>query len=119
MVYFPGDDPSTGSGCDLFAIQRPRGLPIGNLTSQFWANVYLNGLDHFAKRELKCRGYVRYVDDVLLFADDKATLHGWRSAVITYLAGLRLTIHANSAQPRPCRVGLPFLGFQSSRIIAA
>jgi hypothetical protein len=39
MVYFPGDD--------LFAATRPRGLPIGNMTSQFWANVYLNGLDHF------------------------------------------------------------------------
>ncbi|PKO60370.1 MAG: RNA-dependent DNA polymerase, partial [Betaproteobacteria bacterium HGW-Betaproteobacteria-17] len=98
MVYFPSDD--------LFAVNRPRGLPIGNLTSQFWANVYLNGLDHCVKRELKCRGYVRYVDDVLLFADDKVTLHAWRGAVIAHLAGLRLTIHENSAQPRPCRVGL-------------
>ena len=53
---FPGDD--------LFAVVRPRGLPIGNLTSQFWANVYLNPLDHFIKRELKCPAYVRYVDDV-------------------------------------------------------
>ncbi|MBM3143383.1 MAG: RNA-directed DNA polymerase [Chloroflexi bacterium] len=41
MVYFPGDD--------LFAANRPRGLPIGNLTSQFWANVYLNPLDHFVQ----------------------------------------------------------------------
>jgi hypothetical protein len=59
MTWFPGDD--------LFAANRPRGLPIGNLTSQFWANVYLNGLDHFIKRELKCGAYVRYVDDFLLF----------------------------------------------------
>ena len=56
MAWFPGDD--------LFAALRPRGLPIGNLTSQFWANVYLNLLDHFAKRELGCRCYVRFVDDV-------------------------------------------------------
>ena len=104
MIYFPGDD--------LFAVCRPRGLPIGNLTSQFWANVYLNGLDHFIKRELKCRAYLRYVDDLLLFADDKETLHSWRGAAISYLAGLRLTIHEDSAQPRPCRIGLPFLGFQ-------
>ena len=48
MVYFPGDD--------LFAVDRPRGLPIGNLTSQFWANVYLNPFDHFVKRELRCAG---------------------------------------------------------------
>jgi retron-type reverse transcriptase len=57
MVYFPGDD--------LFAVNRSRGLPIGNLTSQFWANVYLNPFDHFVKRRLRCRGLVRYVDDFL------------------------------------------------------
>jgi retron-type reverse transcriptase len=104
MVYFPGDD--------LFAPARPRGLPIGNLTSQFWANVYLNRFDHTVKRHLKCRGYLRYVDDFLLFDDDKARLSEWRQACIEFLAGLRLTIHENSAQPRPCRTGLPFLGFQ-------
>lgn len=104
MVYFPEDD--------LLAADRPRGLPIGNLTSQFWANVYLNGLDHFTKRQLRCRGYLRYVDDLLLFADDKITLHTWRAAIIEHLATLRLTLHENSAQPRPCNTGLPFLGFQ-------
>jgi hypothetical protein len=65
MEWFPGDD--------LLAVLRPRGLPIGNLTSQFclhlgrrhrWANCYLNPFDHFVKRELKCPAYVRYVDDV-------------------------------------------------------
>jgi len=104
MSYFPGDD--------IFAAARPRGLPIGNMTSQFWANVYLNDLDHFIKRQLKCRGYVRYVDDLLLFADTKSELHDWRSAVLEYLAGLRLTAHENCAQPRPSSVGVPFLGFQ-------
>lgn len=104
MVYFPGDD--------LFALDRPRGLPIGNLTSQFWANVYLNGLDHFVKRQLKCVGYERYVDDLLLCADDKPTLHAWRSAVIDYAASLRLTVHEQRSQPRPASSGVPFLGFQ-------
>ncbi len=52
MVYFPGDD--------LFAINRPRGLPIDNLTSQFWANCYLNELGQFIKRELKCRASIAY-----------------------------------------------------------
>jgi RNA-directed DNA polymerase len=102
MVWFPGDD--------LFAVNRPRGLPIGNLTSQFWANCYLNGLDHFIKRDLKCQGYVRYVDDFLLFADDKQTLHAWRAALQDRLAGLRLTIHPH-AHPRPITEGVPFLGF--------
>jgi RNA-directed DNA polymerase len=104
MLYFAGDD--------LFAIYRPRGLPIGNLTSQFWANVYLNRVDHFIKRTLRVPGYVRYVDDMLLFGDDKDELQAWRQAVIEQLAGLRLTVHENRAQVRPVHTGVPFLGFQ-------
>lgn len=62
-------------GEDLFSVRRiGRGLPIGNLTSQFWANVYLNALDHFVKHELRCKGYVRYMDDFLLFSHDKTEL---------------------------------------------
>lgn len=102
MVYFPGDD--------LFAVNRPRGLPIGNLTSQLWANVYLNSFDHFIKRTLRCRAYVRYVDDFLLFAENKHTLWLWKQAIQTRLAGLRLTIHP-WAHPRPVSEGFPFLGF--------
>ena len=102
MQWFPGDD--------LLAVNRPRGLPIGNLTSQFWANCYLNPLDHFVKRELHCVGYVRYVDDLLLFANDKQTLWAWRQAIIDQLSSLRLTIHPG-AHPRPATEGIPFLGF--------
>ncbi len=103
LRYFPGDD--------LFAALRPRGLPIGNLTSQFWANCYLNGLDHFVNRTLGCGDYLRYVDDFLLFADDKNTLWRWRNAIIEYLAKLRLTLHENTAQVRPTSEGVRFLGF--------
>jgi len=102
MVYFPGDD--------LFAAHRPRGLPIGNLTSQFWANVYLNPFDHFVRRELGCKAYLRYVDDFVLFADDKERLWAWKRAMVSRLARLRLTIHPG-AHPRPVAEGLPFLGF--------
>jgi RNA-directed DNA polymerase len=111
MVWFPGDDPSTGSGQGLFAANRPRGLPIGNLTSQFWANCYLSPFDHFVKRELRCPAYLRYVDDFVLFADDKASLWAWKRALIERLAGLRLTIHERRAQARPTAEGFPFLGF--------
>ena len=114
MVYFPGDDPSTGSGQGLFAVNRPRGLPIGNLTSQFWANCYLNHFDHFVKRELRCckqrGGYLRYVDDSLLFDNDKRTLWERLEAVVERLARFRLTIHPG-AHPRPVTEGIPFLGF--------
>lgn len=102
MRYFPCDD--------LFAANRPRGLPIGNLTSQFWANCFLNPFDHFVKRELRCPGYVRYVDDVLLFGDDAREMQQWRDAIVQRLARLRLTIHAG-AHVRPVSEGLPFLGF--------
>ena len=102
MVWFPGDD--------LLAALRPRGLPIGNLTSQFWANCFLNPFDHTVKRRLRCRGYLRYVDDFLLFADDKDVLWTWKSELEAWLARLRLTIHPG-AHPRPVTEGIPFLGF--------
>lgn len=102
MHWFPGDD--------LLAALRPRGLPIGNLTSQFWANVYLNPFDHFVKRELRCPAYLRYVDDFLLFADDKSTLWHWKNAIVTRLASLRLTLH--EPQVFPVDPGIPFLGFR-------
>ena len=104
MAWFPGDN--------LWAANRPRGLPIGNLTSQFWANVYLNDFDAFIKRELKCPAYVRYVDDFVLFEDDPRRLKEWRAAIVEKLAGLRLTLHEASARSFPSISGLPFLGFR-------
>lgn len=101
-VLFPGDD--------LIDLTQARGLPIGNLTSQFWANVYLNPLDHFIKRELGCQGYVRYVDDLLLFADSKKVLWEWKHKLEQRLCRLRLKFHAG-AHPRPVTEGFGFLGF--------
>jgi len=103
MAWFPGDD--------LLAANRPRGLPIGNLTSQFWANCYLDPFDHFVKRELRCQGYLRYVDDLLFFADHKPTLWAWRAAAIARLGRLRVAVHGRQAHPRPVSEGIPFLGF--------
>ncbi len=112
MVYFSEDDPSTGSGQGLFAVNRSRGLPIGNLTSQFWANIYLNTFDQFVKRELKCPAYLRYVDDFLLFSDNRRQLWDWKCAILDKLASLRLTLHEELAQVFPTRTGVPFLGFR-------
>ena len=70
-LYYPGDD--------LFTpFERRRGLPIGNLTSQFFANLYLDGLDHFCKEVLRVKGYLRYVDDFALFHDSREQLEEWR-----------------------------------------
>ncbi len=103
-VRFDFDEPADAS--------RPRGLPIGNQTSQFWANVYLDALDQFVKRQLRCPGYIRYVDDFVLFADDKRTLHGWKDAIIALLADLRLTLHEAESAVFPVATGIPFLGFR-------
>lgn len=102
-VYFPGDD--------LLAACRPRGLPIGNLTSQFWSNCYLHPFDQFVTRELGCRAYLRYVDDFALFSDSKSELWAWKAAIIARLAGLRLVIHESRAQVLPVEAGIPWLGF--------
>lgn len=102
IQWFPDDD--------LFAALRPRGLPIGNLTSQFWANVYLNPFDHFVKRQLRCKAYIRYVDDIVLFYHTKPCLWEWKSACEQYLATLRLQTHPN-AQVNPTIEGVSFLGW--------
>ncbi len=104
MAWFPGDD--------LLAAIRPRGLPIGNLTSQFWANVYLNDFDHFIKRELKCPAYLRYVDDFVLFDDDPYRLKEWRKTIVEKLGRLRLTLHDERTRTFASTSGLPFLGFR-------
>jgi hypothetical protein len=103
MVWFPGDD--------LLAACRPRGLPIGNLTSQFWCNCFLHPFDQFVTRGLGCRAYLRYVDDIALFSNSRRELWSWKRAIIERLAVLRLTIHESAAQVLPVEAGIPWLGF--------
>lgn len=101
-VSFPGDD--------LLAAARPRGLPIGNLTSQFWANVLLNELDQFVTADLGCSAYLRYVDDFLLFSDNKKQLWLWKAAIREKLNALRLSMHEASSTVYPVKNGIPWLG---------
>ena len=100
---FSQDSQQTGS--------RPTGLPIGNLTSQFWSNCYLSPLDWFVTRQLGCRAYLRYVDDFALFSDSKQQLGRWRNEIIAFLAGFRLRIHRKTAEATPVIKGIPWLGF--------
>lgn len=103
--YFPGDDLLTPG-------MRRKGLPIGNLTSQFFANVYLNRFDHFMKETLFCRYYVRYVDDFLVLANDKAQLWEVKQRLAEYLIGLRVRLHEHKCQIRRVEQGVTFLGFR-------
>ena len=103
--YFPGDDLFT-------AVERPRGLPIGNQTSQFLANVYLNQLDHFVKETLRVRGYVRYVDDFVLLGDSVGELTEYRDAIEEYLWGRRLWLHPTKRVISRVQDGIRFLGYR-------
>ena len=103
--YFLGDDLLT-------PVIRRKGLPIGNLTSQFFANVYLNSFDHFVKEELKISKYVRYVDDFALFSDERQLLADARLAIEEYLSQLRLKIHPVKSQLFETKIGAIFLGFR-------
>ncbi len=87
------------------------GLPIGNLTSQFFANVYLDLLDQFVKHRLKARYYVRYCDDVVLLSTDKGELEGWEREISRFLA-VRLRLQLNERRKlRPVSDGIDFLGY--------
>lgn len=78
----------------LFYSGKSKGLPIGNLTSQFFANVYLDELDQFVKHTLKCRHYYRYVDDFVLLEKNKEMLTEWRDRIETFLhERLGLALH--------------------------
>lgn len=95
----------------LFAAPPNVGLPIGSLTSQFFANVYLNELDQFVKHRLKARAYLRYVDDFCLLADDPATLLAWKVQIEAFLhERLRLRLHPHKVVLQRCTQGLDFLG---------
>jgi len=103
--YFPNDNLLT-------PLERKKGLPIGNLTSQFFANIYLNNFDHFVKEKLKARKYLRYVDDFALFSDDYDFLVDAKIKVQDYLSNLRLKIHPIKSQIFQTHHGCNFVGFR-------
>jgi retron-type reverse transcriptase len=103
LDYFHGDDLLT-------PLERRKGLPIGNLTSQNFANYYLSPLDHFLKEVLRCRAYVRYVDDFALFSDDKDQLRDWLGEIDRFLLHYRLKLHSRRCMISPADVQARFLG---------
>ena len=90
-----------------------KGLPIGNLTSQHFANLYLGELDHFLKERLRIKGYIRYMDDLLLFGHDKIALHLAFADLREFVQDrLQLQIKDKSVMLSPVSEGIPFLGFR-------
>ena len=89
-----------------------KGIPIGNLTSQLFANIYLNELDHFAKRVLREKHYLRYMDDFLILGTDKKRLHEDKKKIMEFLRDeLRLELHPKKSEVFPVHSGLDFLGY--------
>ena len=96
----------------LFNAAPHKGLPIGNLTSQFFANVYLNELDQFVKHILKARYYVRYVDDFVLMSCHKEQLDLWKREIEIFLrTNLDLDLNPKREKLRPVSDGIDFLGY--------
>lgn len=90
-----------------------KGIPIGSLTSQHFANFYLSRLDHYIKDELAIKGYIRYMDDFLLFGNDKGVLHVLEAKIEFFLAShLQLQLKEKVTIIAPVHVGIPFLGFR-------
>lgn len=87
------------------------GLPIGNLTSQYFANYYLSFVDRFIQQELKVSAYVRYMDDMVLWCDDKVQLLNARQQVTDFLAG-KLMLALKISELNRSNRGLLFLGFR-------
>ena len=95
----------------LFNAGDGKGLPIGNLTSQFFANVYLNALDQFIKHVLKIKYYVRYVDDFVIMHENKEQLRKWLDAIKEFLKEkLGLTLK-NAVKVASLGNGINFLGY--------
>ena len=95
-----------------YLTKGPRGIPIGNLTSQIFGNIYLHEADQFIKRVLKAKRYIRYMDDLLIVSDDKAQLKRWQNEIIAFLRNeLCLTVHPRKTRLFPVRLGVEFVGY--------
>jgi hypothetical protein len=101
------------AGDDLVgSLERPRGVPIGNLTSQLWGNFYLDGLDHWITEVEQHGAYLRYTDDFLLFGDDRDRLWELRAGIVRELAAIRLRLAEPKSRLLTTREGVPFCGFR-------
>ncbi|MFA4891591.1 MAG: reverse transcriptase/maturase family protein [Candidatus Gracilibacteria bacterium] len=96
---------------DSFEIKEGVGMPIGNLTSQIFSNIYLNELDRFIKHEMKCKAYLRYGDDFVIFSRNKDELLRIKALTANFIENdLKLSLHAKNNLVVETKHGLKFLG---------
>jgi retron-type reverse transcriptase len=91
---------------------KPNGLPLGNLTSQIFANIYMNEFDQFVKHKLKAKYYIRYADDFVIMSEDKSDLENILFEVKQFLENkLKLTLHPDKIFIKTLASGVDFLGW--------
>ena len=91
-----------------------KGMPLGNLTSQFFANIYLNELDQFVKHNLRAKYYLRYVDDFVILHKSKEQLKNWKMQIEQFLREkLNLELHPQKSKILPLSRGIDFVGFRN------
>ncbi|MBI2666886.1 hypothetical protein HYX13_04700 [Candidatus Woesearchaeota archaeon] len=96
-----------------YSTKSGNGMPLGNLTSQFFANVYLHDLDFFVKHTLQVHYYLRYVDDFVLFHPEKKVLEKWKEKIKTFtIEKLNLQLHPQKSRILSLEQGVDFLGFK-------
>ena len=94
-------------------VKQNIGMPLGNLTSQFFANIYLNELDYYIKYNLKAKYYIRYVDDFIILYQSKEQLKIWKRKIQKFLKNnLKLELHPDKSKIILEKKGVPFLGFR-------
>jgi len=98
---------------DNYETEEPnKGMPLGNWTSQFFANIYLNELDQFVKHTLRAKHYIRYVDDFVIMHESKSKLQEYEVKIKEFLNRLKLELHPDKCSITPLRNGVSFLGFK-------
>ncbi len=89
-------------------------MPLGNLTSQFFANIYLNELDYFVKHKLKSKYYIRYVDDFIILHKSKTQLNIWKQEISNFLKEkLKIELHPQKSRIISFSKGIDFVGFRN------
>ena len=116
-IHDPGTCWLTKQIIDSFVVSKVEpcsktGLPLGNVTSQLFSNIYLNEFDQWAKHKLKARYYLRYCDDFLLLSRDKSELEKRLAIIVVFLHNeLKLELHPNKVETIKVRQGVDFLGY--------
>jgi len=90
-----------------------KGVTLGNYTSQWFANIYLNELDYFLKHGLKVKECIRYMDDIVVLSESKTRLHEIKKHIDTFLKALKLEFHTRKQEIFPAQVGIDFLGYRT------